>query len=777
MPITPPTLYQGVKYIRIHKNDLNGLTLGSNFVFAEDLTVQHSNGTYVYTIQSITKDNNNPSVYYLQVTTTKSAAPTDTSNALTVFSPDVAQDITYNEYNALLNNAVASEKSLIHYQVDRDIVQDLPSNIDAILGGYAAKAEVSDQLTSATGYANARYDGTRLGSRVNGEKTLDPTIPFFATFDSIKQTSDIGGVYQFNIPYVVDADGNTLPTTDTKTLFYDMPSIFTQKQKADTAVRFSELSPVNSQREQRRFTDRFEILKGGTDIRTLAVSTSGSVNTRGDALTVRSGSFFQTIDFGDDVGVGNYIVEASFSGSEGGRTQVTKNTDYIVDYQETYDPYNRFTGTTYSVAGEAECDLSFNSTILLSYDRDGTGWKKDMKTIVKMEISPAGQNNWSTLKEVVIPRFWNRYDVNESQVPNNVHFLGYRKIDGITGIYLAVNLVVGKIAFGGQDLRTVVRYETTGNDDCFVNNKFEFLDNNGNPLVNGLATLGTAAGAPVAIAAAQVVGIGGLSSLSVTGYALAALSAPVVAGAIVGTLTVGAILTLRNLFGKIKYKDTGINRNYINVIFKENLPPVLYSEFKSGQEIAPSATVSMAASPFSRSLGGPLTASLTPNPVHYGSAGNPWVTLSPSLREAVGSVQSFTNHEPLGYKDFIEPFTLRVGDQLKFEGNEEKVHTIVEIVPQNASLPGIYRGSAYTMYRVLPPIPGKTWVKNFQVRRFVQDPTTVLLKGNLDQATSNKLYFSSSSLKGTMTPELMSPTLEENFADYKQQLIAKGIIS
>ena len=311
----------------------------------------------------------------------------------------------------------------------------------------------------------------------------------------------------------------------------------------------------------------------------------------------------------------------------------------------------------------------------------------------------------------------------------------------------------------------------------FVNNKFEFLDSNGNPLV-GIGTSVAGAGlAPVALAAGQVVSIGGLGALSATGYALAALSAPVVVGAAAGALTIGAILTLRNLFGKIKYQDYGVNRHYVNVKFKENLPPVLYSEFRADQEIAPAATVSMAAPPFSRSLGGPLSASLTPNPIHYGTAGNPWLTLSPSMQEALGSIQSFTNHEPLGFKDFIEPFKIRVGDQIKFEGNENKVHTVVQIVPQNASLPPTLRGSAYTMYKVEPPVEGKTWVKNFQVRRFIQDPTSILLKGNDDQAAPNKLYFTSSSLKGTITPEFMSPTLEENFADYKQQLIAKGIIS
>lgn len=772
-------LYTGIKFIRIHKKDLNGLGLGDSFSFAEDLSVIHSNGTYVYTIQSMTKDPNNPSVYYLEVRTTKSTAPANTSNAITVFSPNIAQDVDYNEYNAILNNAVSSELSTTHYQVDRNTVQALPNNLDAILNGSAQRAEVSPQITSATGMVNARYSGTGLGPRVGEDRTLDVTVPYFATFDSIKQTSDIGGVYQLNIPYVVDADGNQLPTTDVKTLYYDMPSIFTQETLADTAVRFSELSSVNEQRTQRRFTDRFEIFKGGQDVTTLAVSTSGSLNSKGDTVTVRSGSFFQTIVFGEDVGVGDYRADATFSGSDGGRTQVTKNTEKVVDYRETFDPFNRYSQGEYTLNGEAECDLSFNSTILLSYDRDGTGWKKDMKTIVRMEVSGDGGSTWNTIKQITIPRYWNRYEVSEADVPEDVFHIGHRVIDGITGIYLAVNLKSGYIPFGDQKLRTVVRFETSGNDDCFINNKFEFLDKNGNPLQVGAAVsaAGLLTGAGI-LGGAALAGVSfGLSS---TGIALAVLAGPVGAAAIgaaaIGGVTIGGLLKLRNLFGKIKYQDFGINQNYVNVKFKEGLP-TLYTEFKASQEIPPQATVSMAAAPFSRSLGGPLSTDLAAVNINYGSQGNPWIALSPSLQLAEGAVQSLTDHEPLGFKDFIEPFRLQVGDQIKFEGNENKVHTIVEIVPRSNSLPPTYRGSLYTLYKVHPPIAGKTWVKNFQVRRFIQDPTSVLVKGNEDRNITNKLYFTSSSLKGTITPQYLSPTLEENFADYKQQLIAKGIIS
>ena len=794
MPITPPTLYTGIKYIRIHKKDLGNLQLGDAFTFADTLTVGHSNGNFIYTIESISKDPNNPSVYYLEVKANRSTSPNNTSNALVVYQPELAQDVTYSEYNALFGNALVGEVSPYHYQVDRNLVQPLPSNLDAILGGNAPQAEVSDQLIGATGYSNARYSGTRLyGTVVNkytpndrsfgNSPVLESKVPYFATFDLIQQTSDIGGVYQYNVPYVIDVDGKPLPSRDTKNLYEDMPLIFTQEKRANSTIRFSELSPVNEQRQQRKFTDTFEIFKGGADVRTIAVSTSGSVNSKRNTLTVKSGSFYEDIYFGEDTGVGNYTVEATFSGSDAYRTQVTKNTEYTVDYNETYDPEGLFSGNTYTlVAGqETECDIQFNSTILLAYDRDGFGWKKDMKTTVRMEISTDGGSNWSTMKEIIIPRFWTRYDVNESQVPNDVYLLGYRKIDGITGIYLAVNLISGFRPFGGQSndhkVRTKVIYETSGNDDCFVHSKFEFTDNAGNRITNGIVTAGGTAAGAVAGAAGQAVAIGGLSSLSATGTALALLSAPVLVGAGAAALTIGAILLFRNQYGKIKYKDTGFNQYYVNVIFKDNLPPVLYSEFKVGQEIEPAATVSMLAPPFSRSLEGPTSTNINPNPIHYGVAGNPWLALSPSLLAARGKVQSSTQHESLGFKDFIYPLSFQPGDQIKFEGNEKKVHTIIEVVPRQAGLPDTLRGHYYTMLKVDPPVPGTTWVKNFQVRRFIQDPSKVLLRGSLDDIQPNKIRFTSSSLKGTLVPEYITDTIEENFADYKQDLIAKGIIS
>ena len=779
MPITPPTLYQGVKYIRIHKKDLNNLQLGDSIVYADTVNVAHSNATLAYTIVSIKQDTSSSQVLFLEVIANKSIAPTNTSAAITIFTPQTAQDFTYSEYNALFGNAMEGGVSTKHYQVDRGIVQDLPTNIDAIINQNAPFAEVSKQLTSATGYANARYNGSRLGQLVGLDRTIDVTVPYFAAFDSIRQTSDIAGIYQFNIPQVVNADGDIQSTTDTKTLFYDMPSIFTQEQIANTSIRFSELSPVNEQRTQKRYTDTFEIYKGGQDITTLAVSTSGSLNSRGDTVTVKSGSFFNSIVFGEDVGVGNYKVDATFSGSDSGRTQVTKNTEQVVAYREIYDPYNRYASGSYHITGEAECDLSFNSTILLAFDRDGTGWKKDIKTLVRLEISSDG-SNWNTLKQITIPRYWNRYEINEADVPANVLHVGHRVIDGITGIYLAVSLESGFIPFGNQYIRTVVEYQTSGNDDCFINNKFEFLDSKGNRINAGtvLATAGVATAGGILVGA-KIAGVAGIG-LSNTGLALAVLAGPIGAAAIgvavVGGLTIGGIRKLRGLFGRIRYQDVGINNEYVNVKYKEDLE-TLYTEFRADQEIQPAATVNLATTPFSRSLGGPTSTDLTPQNLNSGSEGNPWFALSPSLKEAEGAVQSLTDHEPLGFKDFTQPFRLQVGDQMKFEGNESKLHTIVEIVPQQTSLPPTYRGSLYTLYKVLPPIPGKTWVKNFQVRRFIQDPTSVLVIGNEDKSTTNKLYFTSSSLKGTITPQFMSPTLKENLPEYKQQLIAKGIIS
>ena len=247
MPLIPPTLYKGVKYIRIHQKDLDGLSLGDSFTFADSLTVGHSNNVYVYTIKSIAPDPSNPSVFYLEVTTTRTAAPANTSAAKVIYEPFLVQDITYNEYNAVLNNAVSSELSLTHYEVDRSQVSATPNNIDAILGGYAAPAELGLDLYNDTGLSNARYNGTRLGANTFNKPTLETKIPFFATFDSIRQTSDIGGMYQYSVPYVINSDGETLPTTDTQTLFYDMPYIFTQEKSANSWVRFSELSPVSEQ--------------------------------------------------------------------------------------------------------------------------------------------------------------------------------------------------------------------------------------------------------------------------------------------------------------------------------------------------------------------------------------------------------------------------------------------------------------------------------------------------------------------------------------------------
>jgi len=809
MPVIPD-LYQGIKYLRVNRRDLNELFVGDDISSATTIIVHHSNGVFEYLIKNIYVDSISPTAYFVEVSTTTSAYPTDTTNAVTLIQPGKGVSIDYNTFNAVLNNATTGKPSNRYVEVDRPTISDLPSNISSIVKSTAVPAEVCGYLRDSKGMSNSRYKGCKLSAQIPNEftkgdaaynslSTIDRKTSYFGTFDSIQETSDLGGVYQMRLPYVVNADGDVLSTIDTKELYYDVPDIFESDHSVVTSIRTpSEYEPTDPDllQKQSKFTGTFPIYKGGYDVTTIVNTTSGSWNEQNSVLNVKRGQFFSKISFGDGTGVGFYEVDASLSGSEENRIKVNtsvSNTKIVPFLSSSVDDELRFRDGDheYVLSGPAETSLQFVSEVLLAYDRDGTGWKEDMVTTVSLETTTDDWVTTTVVKSITIPRFWNRYDIDYSGVPAGVTILGYRKIDGITGIYLGVSLNTGFIDFASNagsttdtKMRTRVTYDTTGNDDCFIHPYFDFRDKNGLSLKQGVAGTGaaSAAGAAGALGVAALSGVSfGLSTL---GSALAVLAGPATLGAaLVGGAAI-ALINWRRADGQISYSDT--NNNYIRVTYPTQLEgATLYSGFKVSQQVLPPIEVDINSTPpFRLHAEGPY--STTRTRLYGNSPQNSFLSVEDDLSKAFGYIQSSTESELVGFKDITTEFQFLPGDELRFEGDENQVHTIVQVYPVNKSLPEGQNAHSKMVLEVSPPIHGATYVKNFTLRRYVKDPSCILLrrepsikyliKKQLGIAGPPRLVSSSTNLKGTVSPEYVTDALTENFPKYKQDLVAKRII-
>lgn len=80
----------------------------------------------------------------------------------TVFQPFIINlQFGFNEYNAVISNAINNRDSNIRQQSDRNVTTIGPANLEAILSGSATFAQIQDSLYYNTGWNNARYTGTK----------------------------------------------------------------------------------------------------------------------------------------------------------------------------------------------------------------------------------------------------------------------------------------------------------------------------------------------------------------------------------------------------------------------------------------------------------------------------------------------------------------------------------------------------------------------------------------------------------------------------------------
>jgi hypothetical protein len=136
--------------------------------------------------------------YYLQInpaTMNGVLTQTEVQNIRINFYPYIKGQTFYNsDYNAIQNSVNDQQRSTFQQIADRDNMSIDPSNLDAILGDYATKAEIPDSNYTTTGWIRSRYNGvesTGLGygavpSSLSGASFKGSMHPFTLTAAAIR---------------------------------------------------------------------------------------------------------------------------------------------------------------------------------------------------------------------------------------------------------------------------------------------------------------------------------------------------------------------------------------------------------------------------------------------------------------------------------------------------------------------------------------------------------------------------------------------------------------
>jgi hypothetical protein len=128
---------------------------------------------------------------------------------------------------------------------------------------------------------------------------------------------------------------------------------------------------------------------------------------------------------------------------------------------------------------------------------------------------------------------------------------------------------------------------------------------------------------------------------------------------------------------------------------------------------------------------------------------------------ALGSAYGYYNQIPVSNSGFPTPlpFTLQQYDQIRFEGNENKIYTIMSV-----------NNDGTNVYITLDkPIPANsTNVNYFSIRRLVDDAGFIMIDNNPQQQTGRAPSF--------IIPKYPSPSLKKNLNNIIQNLYQKNLL-
>ena len=633
-------------------------------------------------------------------------------------------DFYSSDYNALLNNATVVANSAKLRKVDYSNGVMVPSNIQALRNNTADIADVQEYLYSSAGIVSGRYGGKQLfAEQINtfnratdksygSTPVVEQTVPYFGTFSQMSATQDMLNAVEMTVPYVTFQNGDIYSSNTNPDTAKDMQFIFTENKNATVLFKTN----TSGSRKVLALNGEYRIKKGGKRVEPILATQSGSFNSIGKLLTT-SGSYYNAIFFGEDTGVGEYRLQGVASGSTDRATQVTNSSTLIV-YFATASSGNTLArwdvpDRAYSLPSiQANTSIKYDTDIYLEFDRDGSKWSDSVSVDVVLESYDG--STWTTLDTKTIKPTWNRSGVRHEQ-PDGIDIVGHVESGtaGVVYVYVKATMSTGFIPFGSslttQKIRVKVVNNTTGNDDVYLLDYVDLYKVGGWPTIKARENIYTG-----------------------TNYSTFGSFGPALTTVVHGP----------------KF---------------QTLPYKLKSNFAVDQEVKPQGSVifptSQAVVPFAPSEYHPTSSvgtSIT------SAALNPYIWVSSSLTENFGAFQTSDQHESLGFKEFITPFTIQLGDEFRAEGNENKVYTVIDIWEKgdsriNNSHLFAARPDKGMVVKVAPPVPRGTILSNILIRRYVDDPTKVLLY------TSNPKTVDEF---GTITPQYISQDLQTNFESY-----------
>jgi hypothetical protein len=130
------------------------------------------------------------------------------------------------------------------------------------------------------------------------------------------------------------------------------------------------------------------------------------------------------------------------------------------------------------------------------------------------------------------------------------------------------------------------------------------------------------------------------------------------------------------------------------------------------------------------------------------------------LSNSFKNIYSLYSQTPINNSGFSQPlpFTLQKYDQIRFEGNESKVYTIMEVeyIKSNGRL-------RLQLDRTFSST--STDINNFSIRRLIDDPGFIMLDTQNSQGP------------GFILPKFPTPTLKKNFSNIVQDLASKNLLT
>ena len=717
-----PSSYIKPLKMLIHKISSNGEDLTVPLRHATQITIPHTSATsgnplITYSILSRV-ENTDHFLLDLGGVTTRSGSDELQSN--TFLDPYFLQRFDNSDYNATFNNAVEIDTATKLQKVDYSS-GPIPTNLEAIRYGQADQAEVQEYLHGSLGMRTGRYLGKELtGAKVNeytdGDTSYGKTAVlenksiYFAYFNEIGEfNKELLDHVQADIRYIVDKEGTYRDITLESDDYFNLQQSFPEGKPTEVSLDSSTYLGFNMY----SVNGSHRVRRSGATVQPIMFTHQSESALWPAGKT----GYTEEVNFGDDPSVVNFRGNHVRSEPQS-PTYVKKSQSYVVLFDK--EIKQKAGGTYDSTTGEYEFQVTpdfgiyFNATFYFT-SLDNSSRKERFEPIIE----------------------W--YDTSDStwkQVAHKALYLG----GSVSPVSKADKAIIAGTAAGtgtGAAIGAAIGWSVGG--------------------ILAIVTGGAAAATAPALAAWGAAIGGSIGAVGGAG-----------AGALVRALALkdpyefevdGRSADNKLIISTADPESSKLTlrkkKTPINLVAGDKIRVRIYSKtgdfeiqrnsrFQILQEKNPLIPINTKL----HSLGNLFTAQTIPDPPANSReyliedfdiilpSPFPSLLAGDTLSDALGMPQ---NSYSDGYTRVALPFDIQVGDEIRFNEDESRTHTITEVYYPDDIFEFVgVSGATYTRsgsltFRVYPPIPsaytGSNYTNNYTIRRFVPDPKSVILVG------------------------------------------------